>query len=126
MHRGRGRCKGSIERTYVALAANHLVAVELGSKGLERWLDDTTTKTEDQVKSRLLFHKIAISIPYFHTQVLDSCFYLSRIVSLVGMGKFVPSGCCSRKECVHPPIAYQRRSIAVGLVEFPPCLGSWT
>lgn len=40
--------------TGVALAANHLVAVELGSKGLEGWLDDTTTETEDQVESGLL------------------------------------------------------------------------
>jgi hypothetical protein len=36
--------------TYVALSADHLVAVELGSKCLERWLDNTTTETEDQVK----------------------------------------------------------------------------
>ena len=40
--------------TYVALAADHLVAVELGGKGLERGLNDTTTETEDQVEGRLL------------------------------------------------------------------------
>jgi|SRR5690242_927657 len=38
----------------VALAADHLVAVVLGGKGLEGGLDDTTTETEDQVESRLL------------------------------------------------------------------------
>jgi hypothetical protein len=40
--------------TGVALAANHLVAVELGGKSLEGWLNDTTTETEDQVESGLL------------------------------------------------------------------------
>jgi len=40
--------------TGVALSADHLVAVELGSKGLERWLNDTTTETENKVKSGLL------------------------------------------------------------------------
>jgi hypothetical protein len=38
----------------VALAADHLLAVVLGGKGLKGRLDDTTTETEDQVKSRLL------------------------------------------------------------------------
>jgi hypothetical protein len=38
----------------VALAADHLVAVVLGGKGLERGLNDTATETEDQVQSRLL------------------------------------------------------------------------
>ena len=40
--------------TYVALSADHLVAVELGGKSLERWLDDTTTETENKVESRFL------------------------------------------------------------------------
>jgi len=40
--------------TSVALAADHLVAVELGGKSLERRLDDTTTKAEDQVEGGLL------------------------------------------------------------------------
>lgn len=40
--------------TYVALAANHLFAVELGGQGLQGGLDQTTTQTEDQVESRLL------------------------------------------------------------------------
>jgi hypothetical protein len=40
--------------TGVALAADHLVAVELGGKSLERRLNDTTTEAEDQVESRLL------------------------------------------------------------------------
>jgi hypothetical protein len=41
-------------RTYVALAADHLLAVVLGGESLERRLNDTTTQTEDKVKSRLL------------------------------------------------------------------------
>jgi hypothetical protein len=41
--------------TYVALAADHLVAVELGGKGLERGLNDTTTETEDEVEGGLLY-----------------------------------------------------------------------
>jgi len=40
--------------TYVALAADHLVAVVLGGKGLERRLNDTTTETENQVESGFL------------------------------------------------------------------------
>lgn len=40
--------------TYIALAANHLVAVELGGKSLERGLNDTTAEAEDQVEGRLL------------------------------------------------------------------------
>lgn len=44
------RLLGGLGETYVALSADHLVAVELGRKGLERWLYDTTPKTEDQVK----------------------------------------------------------------------------
>jgi hypothetical protein len=46
--------EGRSVATYVALAADHLVAVVLGGKSLERGLDDTTTETEDKVKSRLL------------------------------------------------------------------------
>jgi hypothetical protein len=38
-------------QTCVALAADHLVAVVLGGKRLERWLNDATTETEDQVES---------------------------------------------------------------------------
>jgi len=45
--------------TGVALSADHLLAVVLGGKGLERWLDDTTTQTEDQVESRLLHCEIS-------------------------------------------------------------------
>jgi len=40
--------------TGVALAADHLVTVVFGGEGLERWLDQTTTKTKDQVESRFL------------------------------------------------------------------------
>lgn len=45
---------GRISITYVALSADHLVAVELGCKGLERRLNDTTTETENEMKSRFL------------------------------------------------------------------------
>lgn len=40
--------------TYVALAADHLIAVVLGGKGLQRRLDDTTAQTENQMQGRLL------------------------------------------------------------------------
>ena len=45
---------GARWETGVALAANHLVAVELGGQGLEGWLNETTTEAEDQVEGRLL------------------------------------------------------------------------
>ena len=38
----------------VALSANHLITVVLSGQNLERWLNGTTTETEDEVKSRLL------------------------------------------------------------------------
>ena len=41
-------------KTYVALAADGLVAVVLGGKGLQGGLDDTTTQTEHKVKGGLL------------------------------------------------------------------------
>ena len=41
-------------QTCVALAADHLVAVVLGGKRLQRRLNDTTTETEDQVEGGLL------------------------------------------------------------------------
>ena len=40
--------------TYVALAADVLLAVVLGGEGLERGLDDTTTQAEHQVEGGLL------------------------------------------------------------------------
>jgi hypothetical protein len=49
------------QKTYVALAADHLVAVELGGEGLERWLDDTTTETEHQVESGFLYTREILS-----------------------------------------------------------------
>ena len=45
---------GARRETGVALAADHLVAVELAGQGLERGLNDTTTETENQVEGRLL------------------------------------------------------------------------
>lgn len=47
-------CASVVAKTYVALAADGLVAVVLGGKGLEGRLNDTTTETEDQVEGRLL------------------------------------------------------------------------
>jgi hypothetical protein len=43
-----------LEATYVALAADHLLAVVLGGEDLEGGLDDTTTETEHQVEGGLL------------------------------------------------------------------------
>lgn len=40
--------------TYVALAADGLLAVVLGGKSLEGGFDDTTTETEDKMKGGLL------------------------------------------------------------------------
>ena len=40
--------------TYVALAADVLVAVILGRQSLERRLDDAATETEDEVERRFL------------------------------------------------------------------------
>jgi hypothetical protein len=45
---------GTGRETSVALAADGLVAVVLGGKGLEGRLNDTTTEAEDQVEGRLL------------------------------------------------------------------------
>jgi hypothetical protein len=41
-------------KTYVALAADGLLAVVLGGKGLQGGLDDTTTQAQDEVKGGLL------------------------------------------------------------------------
>ena len=46
---------GSGGQTSVALSADHLLAVVLGGKGLERGFDDTTSETEDQMEGRFLF-----------------------------------------------------------------------
>ncbi len=47
----KGKRVGEEEDAYIALSADHLLAVEFGGKSFERWFDDTTTKTEDKVKS---------------------------------------------------------------------------
>lgn len=51
--------------TYVALAADGLLAVVLGGEGLEGGLDDTTTETEDQVESGLLLGDYQYFVPGF-------------------------------------------------------------
>jgi hypothetical protein len=45
---------GTRRKTSIALAANHLFAVVLGSKSLQGRFNDTTTETEDQVQGGLL------------------------------------------------------------------------
>lgn len=54
---------GCVAKTYVALAADGLVAVVLGGKGLEGRLNDTTTEAEDQVEGRLLWWELVIQGP---------------------------------------------------------------
>ena len=51
----------SLERvTYVALAADHLVAVELAGERLERGLNDATAEAEDEVEGRLLWQGLIL------------------------------------------------------------------
>lgn len=38
------------ERSYIAFPANHFIAIVFARKSLERWLDDATSKTEDEMK----------------------------------------------------------------------------
>lgn len=51
---------GSGRQTGVALSADHLLAVVLGGKGLERGFDDATSETEDQMEGRFLFVKAVL------------------------------------------------------------------
>jgi hypothetical protein len=61
------------KKTYIALAANHLVAVEFAGKSLERRLDDTTAEAEDEVESRLLHtHVLAAGIAKLSQYPLES------------------------------------------------------
>ena len=39
------------EVTYIALAADHLLAVVLGGKGLQTGLNETSTETENEMES---------------------------------------------------------------------------
>jgi hypothetical protein len=50
--------RGTRRKTSVADTADGLLAVVLGSKSLQRWLNDTTTETEDQVESGLLLNVV--------------------------------------------------------------------
>jgi hypothetical protein len=106
---------GCVAKTYVALAADGLVAVVLGGKGLQGRLNDTTTEAEDQVEGRLLWWVL----------VIRSFAYVIHPFSKIRPRGFnEPSGCCNRKGCGHPRAACRRRSSAVGLGECPPCPGS--
>lgn len=90
---------GCVAKTYVALAADGLLAVVLGGKSLEGGLDDTTTEAEDQVEGGLLWWALVFR-PF------------GVILSILGSrasGFNGPSGCCSRKECGHPRAACRRR-----------------
>ncbi|KAI8807388.1 hypothetical protein BJ742DRAFT_812553 [Cladochytrium replicatum] len=49
---------GTRGETSVAFSANHLVAVVLGCKHLQRGFNDTTTETEHKVESRLLLNVV--------------------------------------------------------------------
>lgn len=49
---------GARMQTSVALAANHFIAIVFLGQNAERWLDDTTTETEDQVECRLLLNVV--------------------------------------------------------------------
>lgn len=44
---------GLLVQTSVALSANHLIAVVLHRQDAERRLNDTTTKSQNQMKGRL-------------------------------------------------------------------------
>jgi len=75
---------GVCRYAYVALSADHLVAVELGSKGLERWLNDTTTETENKVKSGLLL-KHSCQLSFEHIANLFCCPAFLCLFILVSM-----------------------------------------
>jgi hypothetical protein len=98
-----------IFKTYVALAADGLVAVVLGGKGLQGGLDDTTTETEDKVKGGLLQENnrqhCFIPTPAIIRLIDNIPPQLGAIktvaipdLSLKGKNivRFVPSECCSR------------------------------
>ena len=51
--------------TYVALAADHLLTVVLGGKGLKRGFDNATAETKDEMESRFLFVDTQVSISIF-------------------------------------------------------------
>lgn len=59
-------------KPYVALAADHLVAVELAGQSLQRRLDYTTTETEDKVEGRLLFSRISLPLRSEHSSEADT------------------------------------------------------
>lgn len=48
--------------TYVALAADHLLTVVLGGKGLKGGFNNATTETKDKMESRFLFVNTQVSI----------------------------------------------------------------
>jgi hypothetical protein len=49
---------GTRRKTSITLAANHLVTVVLAGQSLQRGFNDTTTKTENQVKGGFLLNVV--------------------------------------------------------------------
>lgn len=94
--------------TYVALPADHLIAVVLRGECLQRWLDDSTTQTEHEMECRFLE-----IIPYQYLDHSLLCYFFYRTL-------IIPSVCCSHSRYGHPPAAFRRRSNAADLVECPP------
>ena len=54
---------GSWVEPGVTLSANHLVAVVLLGQNLHRWLNDTSTKPQHQVESRLFLDVVVTQSP---------------------------------------------------------------
>ena len=50
--------------TYVALAADHLLTVVLGGKGLKGGFNNATTETKDKMESRFLLVELRSAYPY--------------------------------------------------------------
>lgn len=48
--------------TYVALAADHLLTIVLGGKGLKGGFNNATTEAKDKMESRFLFVDTQVSI----------------------------------------------------------------
>jgi len=102
---------GARREAGVALAADHLVAVELGSQGLEGRLNDTTTETEDQVEGGLLLDVVVgesaaiLELLAGEDQALlvwgNTCLH-EGLRELVINGEFGSVGVCSG--CVLSPV----------------------
>lgn len=109
--------EGELGNTNVAFTANHLLAVILGGKSLQRGLNDSTTKTKDQVESRLLrSNPTRNQQPSSPTPPFAPPSWIPEGCLLA-----VPSGCCSPTGSCRPRAAFRQRSSAADLGEFLPC-----